>query len=160
MPLLLKIALVDNSMQIFYISPAPSYDRGDSGMDVYFKEDLSIEPWSVAKLEFGIRCEMVGVADRDTSNLVSTSYPFFLIPRSSIAKTPLILCNSIGVIDAGYRGELAAVVRNLSSEPYVVRRGERLFQICSPDLTPFERVVVETLSASQRGYGSFGSTGK
>ncbi|SVA76917.1 uncharacterized protein METZ01_LOCUS129771, partial [marine metagenome] len=45
------------------------------------------------------------------------------MPRSSIAKTPLRLCNSIGLIDGGYRGEIMAVVDNIKKESYTVEPG-------------------------------------
>ena len=54
---------------------------------------------------------------------------YFLMPRSSISKTPLRLANSIGLIDGGYRGELMAMCDNIKQEAYTVENGQRLFQI-------------------------------
>ena len=57
-------------------------------------------------------------------------YYYYLYPRSSISKTPLRLCNSVGIIDAGYRGNIMAFVDNID-EDYDL--GTRLFQLCDPN---------------------------
>ena len=89
---------------------------------------------------------------------------YYLYARSSIYKTPLILANSVGIIDAGYRGEIMGAFRYIprsdSDEEYTVKRGTRLLQICSRDLSPFSFSVVDELSETRRGEGGFGSTGK
>ena len=87
--------------------------------------------------------------------------PYYVYPRSSISKTPLRLANSVGIIDSGYRGELMAVVDNISKEDYVVEEGQRLFQICSNTLLPFSNIkIVEELNNTVRCAGGFGSTGQ
>ena len=87
-----------------------------------------------------------------------TSY--MLVPRSSISKTPLRMANSIGIIDAGYRGEIMAAVDNRGDKDYMIVPGQRLFQIVHPTLCPFNVGVVDKLSETDRGDGGFGSTGK
>ena len=82
-----------------------------------------------------------------------------MIPRSSIVNTPLRMANSIGLIDAGYRGELIAVVDNCSDEPYEVKCGSRLFQLVGRSLLPFQWTAVEQLPDTERGNDGFGSTG-
>lgn len=90
--------------------------------------------------------------------------PFWMPPRSSISKTPLILHNHIGVIDAGYNGELQAALHNTSDEPYAVQQLHQLVQIVSGDLTPFYKIAIhshtEKPAATRRGSGGFGSTGQ
>ena len=86
--------------------------------------------------------------------------PYLLMPRSSIAKTPLRLCNSIGLIDGGYRGELMTVVDNVKTEDYTVEPGQRLFQLVAMDGSPIHIEIVDELSETTRGSGGFGSTGK
>jgi len=83
-----------------------------------------------------------------------------LVPRSSIWRTPLRQSNNIGIIDAGYRGHIMVPVDNISNDDYVVKRGERLFQIVHPSLEPIKVELVEELSETERGSGGFGSTGK
>jgi dUTP pyrophosphatase len=85
-----------------------------------------------------------------------------MYPRSSTGlKTPLRLANSVGVIDAGYRGNYIAVFDNVRTEPFSVEQGQRLVQICPPNLTyPLKVVLVDDLGAQTlRGEGGFGSTG-
>jgi len=91
--------------------------------------------------------------------------PCILLPRSSIYKTPFRLCNSIGLIDAGYRGEVKAMVDNITPEEETTVRydsGTRLFQICQHNFLPWDNIViVDELPAppDDRGSGGFGSTG-
>ena len=84
---------------------------------------------------------------------------YYLYPRSSISKTPLRLANSVGIIDAGYRGNLMAVVDNISIQAYNIQKKDRLFQICAGNLEPIEFQLANDLSNTQRGFGGFGSTG-
>ena len=86
--------------------------------------------------------------------------PYLLMPRSSIAKTPLRLSNSIGLIDSGYRGEIMAAVDNIKKEDYTVDPGQRLFQLVAMDGAPIHFELVDELSDTSRGSGGFGSTGK
>ena len=77
-----------------------------------------------------------------------------------MAKTPIRLANSVGIIDAGYRGNLMAVVDNISIEAYNIQKKDRLFQICDRHLEPIHLSLVEELSDSERGNNGFGSTGR
>ncbi len=127
--------------------------RGDAGLDLYCPGDLTILPNETAKIDLKIQCE--GVCDNDGKNVC-----YYLYPRSSISKTPLRLANSVGIIDAGYRGNIMAVVDNISAESYQIQKGQRLFQICGRFLEPINLTLVDTLSDSERGNGGFGSTGR
>ena len=126
--------------------------RGDAGLDLYCPGDLTIPPHETGKIDFKIQCE--GLSDSDNRNVC-----YYLYSRSSISKTPLRLANGVGIIDAGYRGNLMAVVDNISSEPYHIQKGQRLFQICGRYLEQINLTLVENLSLSERGNGGFGSTG-
>jgi len=123
----------------------------DSGVDLFIQSTITCPPKTVTFIGHKIACEMM-----DDSHL---SVPFFLVPRSSISKTPLILANSIGIIDREYRGELIAAVYNTSEFDYIVNRGTRLFQVVLPMLSPFGIQTVSALSDTERGSGGFGSTG-
>ena len=70
------------------------------------------------------------------------------------------MANSIGIIDAGYRGEIMAAVDNTGDKDYMIVPGQRLFQIVHPTLYPFSVGVVDELTETDRGDGGFGSTGK
>lgn len=100
---------------------------------------------------------------------------FYLYPRSSISKTRMRLANSVGIIDAGYRGDLIAAVDTIglfgSTDIWhiwketlsPIKKYDRYFQVCAPDLSPFLVHIVEReedLSPpTTRGHGGFGSTG-
>ena len=92
--------------------------------------------------------------------------PCILLPRSSISSTPFRLANSIGLIDAGYRGELKAKVDIMYFvENYEIKEKTRLFQLCQHSCLPWEKIVlVHSLdelpkAPDNRGSGGFGSTG-
>ena len=125
--------------------------KDDAGFDLYFPTKQTIHSGQTTLLKFDIACEMY-------DDYLPTSY--MLVPRSSISKTPLRMANSIGIIDAGYRGEIMAAVDNISKETYTVSPGERLFQLVHPTLYPINAYLVNELSDSERGKGGFGSTGK
>ena len=127
--------------------------RGDAGLDLYCPEDITIDPKDTKRIDFQIQCE--GISDSDSYKNVC----YYLHCRSSISKTPLRLANSVGIIDAGYRGNLMAVVDNTGDAPYTIEAGQRLFQITGRYLEPIDLTLVEELSDSQRGAGGFGSTG-
>lgn len=87
---------------------------------------------------------------------------YWMSPRSSISKSPLRLANSMGLIDAGYRGVLLAAVDVLGSKDVAVHEGDRYFQIVTPDLLPWADIqIVEEIPGGEtlRGAGGFGSTG-
>ena len=88
--------------------------------------------------------------------------PYYLYARSSIYKTPFSLANNVGIIDAGYRGNICAALHNTTSNSYSqVKMGTRMTQICMPGLCPnFHVRLVKKLSDTSRGTGGFGSTGQ
>ena len=80
-------------------------------------------------------------------------------PRSGLAlRHGVTLLNSPGTIDSDYRGEIMVLMINLGSEPYVVRRGERIAQMIVAPVTRAELRESESLSDSRRGAGGFGHT--
>lgn len=127
--------------------------KEDSGFDLYCPYDLVIPANSYSnEVNLYIMCEMVDSG---------INVPYLLLPRSSTgSKTPLRLCNSMGLIDAGYRGMIKAFVDNISDKDYKITKGDRLFQIVAPGLDPISCEVVNELSGSERGVGGFGSTGR
>jgi dUTP pyrophosphatase len=123
---------------------------GDSGLDLFNIHQKHITSGETVFIDLEIKCEMVD----DSGNNVS----YYLYPRSSISKTPLRLANNVGIIDAGYRGNLKIALDNIKLEDYQIQSSERLVQICAPNLQPFEIEVVDELSDSKRGENGFGST--
>lgn len=92
---------------------------------------------------------------------IPEGYMGLVFPRSSNAKKSLLLSNSVGVIDAGYRGEVTAKFKRLypiSQGEYAI--GERFAQLIVMPIPAVEFEVVEELSDSERGVGGYGSSGK
>ncbi len=146
-----KIKITDTETQELYKNHT-SFHEGDAGLDIFTPERLVIKPHTKGIIKTGVHCEA-------TENGRNCS--FWMLPRSSVAtKTPLMLANSMGLIDAGYRGELMGVFYNTSDTPYVIDKGTRLLQICSASLMPVSFELVDTLSETSRGEGGYGSTGK
>jgi dUTP pyrophosphatase len=82
-------------------------------------------------------------------------------PRSGLAIKHGITCaNAVGVVDAGYRGDVGVELINLSREPFTVNPGERIAQLIIQEFVQGVFVPVEKLDESERGDGGFGHTGK
>lgn len=79
--------------------------------------------------------------------------------RSSIHKTGLVLANSIGTIDEGYRGELKAVFYHVIKSLPAYEIGDRILQVQVLQRKDVEFIIVDELSDSERGAGGFGSSG-
>jgi dUTP pyrophosphatase len=177
----LKIKIVNPVAHEYYQSDQMNYDS-DSGFDLYVLEDILIKLGETKKIDLGIQCEMRSAyVPRGGNNDPQPTLPFYLYPRSSFSKTPLILANHVGIIDKDYRGNILAVVKFMPTrdiwekfirkkityvcaasfdKTYTIKKGTRLFQICANDLMPFTYTIVDTLSDTQRGEKGLGSTGK
>lgn len=91
---------------------------------------------------------------------IPEGYVGLLFPRSSNSKKGLLLSNSVGVIDSGYRGEVSFKFKVLNSSMGVYKVGERIGQILIVPYPQIEFEEVEELSETERGTGGYGSTGK
>ena len=153
MAYILKIKLIDETLKDYYEN-FKNHHNGDSGVDIVLSENQVIHGCfdHVETLDFKIQCGMVDMNNNNVS--------YYLYPRSSISKTPLTMANSVGIIDAGYRGNIMAKIRNFSPNAQNILKGDKLFQICAPDLKPIIVNVVNELSSTTRGDGGFGSTNK
>ena len=113
----------------------------------------------LGKVDFGVRCSGTMVCDNQKE------YPsgYYMYPRSSTgSKTPLRMANSIGIIDAGYRGNLMGCFDVMQYNiPRTFEKGTSLVQICAPSLVPIVVLIEDELDENtERGTGGFGSTGK
>tara|TARA_B100001750_G_C15115681_1_gene402406 strand:- start:63 stop:500 length:438 start_codon:yes stop_codon:yes gene_type:complete len=136
-----------NDIAMKYYLNHGHFHKGDAGLDLYVLQDDTFKAGETKKIKLGISCE-----NQDGKG-------YFLFPRSSISKTPLRMANSIGLIDAGYRGEIMAVCDNIKDYDFSIKKGDRLFQLVSSDLSDIEFTIVDELSDTTRGTGGFGSTG-
>jgi dUTP diphosphatase len=82
-------------------------------------------------------------------------------PRSGLAaKHGVTVLNAPGTVDADYRGEIGVLLINHGKAPFAIRRGERIAQMVVASVVRVELVPASTLSATDRGSGGFGSTGR
>ena len=127
----------------------PKYAKeSDAGMDLVA---TSIIENTSFQITYGL-----GIAMEIPDGMVG-----LVFPRSSIRNTELILSNSVGVIDAGYRGELQATFNKLNGlDSIAYNVGDRIAQIIIVPHPIVQIVEADELSESKRGIGGFGSTGK
>lgn len=125
----------------------PKYAKlGDAGMDLVAIDEQWNDTNTMVTYNTGLSME------------IPEGYVGLLFPRSSISKTDLILSNSVGVIDSGYRGPIMFKFR-YPEEGMVYDVGDRIGQIIIMPYPQIEFEEVDELSTSERGEGGFGSTG-
>lgn len=123
---------------------------GSAGLDLRaaLAEPLRLEPGSIALVPTGFVVE------------IPPGWEGQVRPRSGLAvRHGVTLANPPGTIDSDYRGEVRVALVHLGSEPYTVRRGDRIAQLLLAPVPEVEIVEVDELTASERGDGGFGSTG-
>lgn len=130
----------------------PRYANGfAAGADLYacLENELTVMPGETVKVPTGIAVEL----PLNTVGLICA--------RSGLAvKKGLAPANKVGVIDCDYRGEILVAIYNQSASPQSILPGERVAQMI---VAPYIPAVFETrdeLSATDRGEGGFGSTGR
>ena len=130
----------------------------DSGFDLFVPETVTIPVGKIQLINMGVKCAVTKKICICGSVVPS---PYYLYSRSSVSKRGIILVNSAGIIDCGYRGPLMASFYNTRSVPVKIKQGTRLVQICMPNLNyDFNVELVNSLDKTERGEGGFGSTGK
>ena len=120
-----------------------------AGMDVRAanEQPIKIDPLQRAIVPTGLFLE------------IPAGYEVQVRPRSGLAaKKGITVLNAPGTIDADYRGEVCVILVNLSSEPFVVEKGERIAQLVLSRHECIEWDECRSLSESERGDGGFGST--
>ena len=130
--------------------PAPSYaSDGAAGLDVVAAEDVTLAPGQRHAVATGFAIA------------IPEGYEVQVRPRSGLALKHGITClNTPGTIDHDYRGEVKVILANLGSDPFEVRRGERIAQLVPGPVLKAVFREVETLAETHRGAGGFGSTGQ
>lgn len=131
--------------------PLPAYAHpDDAGVDLTLAipTPLTIAPG-----------EITGFVGTGVACAFPAGYFGLLVPRSSLSKKGLMLANTVGIIDNGYRGELKLKLHNFSGHPQTVEPGERVVQLVLLPYAQAQLIPVETLPETPRGAGGFGSTG-
>jgi dUTP pyrophosphatase len=130
--------------------PLPTYaTAGAAGMDVVSAEALTLQPGARKAVATGF------------SIAIPVGYEVQVRPRSGLALKNGVTClNTPGTIDSDYRGEVKIILANLSHEPFVIARGDRIAQLVPAPVQRAVLIETDTLDETDRGTGGFGSTGR
>ncbi len=132
-------------------NPLPSYATpGSAGMDLRanLSDDVTLQPLARAIVPTGIFIQL------------PEGYEAQIRPRSGLAaKSGITVLNTPGTIDSDYRGEICAILVNLSDKPFTIHNGDRICQmvIARHEFASFTQV--DFLDSSERGEGGFGHSG-
>ncbi len=155
----LYIAPTSNRARQWYEAAVRSYvakpvGERDAGLDTFVSTSVSGKAGETERLDLSARAAVFDTERRQFR-------AFLLMPRSSLSKTPMRMANSVGLIDAGYRGVLLGAVDFRAD--FTAGAGERYFQIVGADLMPWKAIhIVDEIPGGPtlRGEGGFGSTGE
>lgn len=134
----MKVKLIDFGGKI----PTRAH-YNDVGADVYCDKDYTVYPGEILKIPLGFGLELPdGMAG-------------FIFPRTSLSAQGLVC--ELPPVDSGYRGEIHAIVSNVSNSPRMICKGDRIGQLVILPITVPEFV---TDLGEKREAGAFGSTGR
>ncbi|MDA3615010.1 dUTP diphosphatase [Chitinophagaceae bacterium LY-5] len=132
--------------------PLPAYaTTGASGLDIRanIAESITLKSLERVLVPTGLFLE------------IPDGWEIQIRPRSGLAAKQGLTClNTPGTIDSDYRGEIKVILVNLSNEPQTINDGDRIAQMVLQEVGKLEWVSQDELSASERGAGGFGHTGK
>lgn len=122
---------------------------GDAGVDLHARQDVTLEPGQRALVGTGIA---IALPD---------GYAAFTHPRSGLAaRHGITIVNAPGTVDAGYRGEILINLLNTdSTEPFTIRRGDRIAQLIVQPVSVVAFTEVTALPGSDRGTSGHGGSG-
>jgi dUTP pyrophosphatase len=122
---------------------------GDAGADLFSVEEVAIPAGERRDVGTGLALA------------IPAGHAGFVLPRSGLAfKHGIMVVNSPGLIDAGYRGEVRVALYNSGAVPFLVRVGERIAQLVVQRVEEPEFVAAAELPETVRGEGGFGSSGR
>jgi len=148
-----RVLCMNNELKGVYNKNEEKRNKSDVGFDLFMPEDV-IVPANAISFKLGTKVKVSGYVDKRLS-----SYEIW--PRSSMgAKTPLRLCNSIGLVDPEYTGELFICVDNMSNKEYNIKKNDRLVQLVGPCHERVDMDVVSELENTVRGEKGLGSSGR
>jgi dUTP pyrophosphatase len=133
--------------------PLPQYaTSGSAGVDLRACLDAAIElkPGDTQLIPSGIAI-----------HLEDASYAAIVLPRSGLGhKHGIVLGNLVGLIDSDYQGQVFVSCWNRGQTTFTIQPGERIAQLVVVPVVQVDFEVVEEFSASERGAGGFGSSGR
>lgn len=129
--------------------PVRSRD-GDAGLDLHAAEAAHIGPGERWQVKTGLAVE------------IPPGHAGLVLPRSGLAlKHGISLVNAPGLIDSGYRGEIGVLLLNNDpAEIFRIEPGDRIAQLLVVAFSELSPIETDDLSATERGEGGFGSTGR
>jgi len=165
----------------------PPVNKGDAGFDIVAVN----QPKVIGSIYQGLYYTAISHIEYDTEIIIepeyiNDNYEFYMLlyPRSSIIKTNLILANSVGVIDSGYRGSVKVCFKYISqpedmrivegksfkgknakgivtsiNPQRIYQQGDKIGQLVPVKHQKLNLNSVSKISETNRGHGSFGSTG-
>ena len=142
----LKVKIVNRGSQ-----PLPEYATPQSaGMDLRanIDEPVVLKPMERRLIPTGLHIAL------------PVGYEAQIRPRSGLAlKKGVTVLNTPGTVDSDFTGDIGVILVNLSTEDFVVEKGERIAQMIIARHEQAEFVLVDELEATERGEGGFGHTG-
>jgi len=132
----------------------PQYAHGsdvDAGMDLLSSESVILIPWHPIAVPTGLFMA------------IPSGFMGEIRTRSSLALKGVVVSNSPGTVDPGYRGEILVILLNQGEHFYDVKRGDKIAQLV---IVPYQQCMLVELPVdvelpeSSRGEGGFGSTGR
>ena len=133
--------------------PLPHYATdGSAGLDLrpMVKEPLPLAPGDTQLLPTGMS---IHISDPGFAGMI--------LPRSGLGhKHGIVLGNLVGLIDSDYQGELMVSCWNRGQQPFTIEAGERIAQLVIVPVMQVELEQVDNFSASERGSGGFGHSGR
>ena len=133
--------------------PLPAYaTAGSAGLDLRacLAAALVLEPGKTELVPAGLAIHL------DDPGLAAV-----ILPRSGLGhKHGIVLGNLVGLIDSDYQGQLMVSMWNRGSAAFTIEPGERIAQLVVVPVVQVALEVVDEFTASQRGSGGFGSSGR
>lgn len=128
----------------------PQYaTQGSAGCDLISSEEITIPPGKWAAVNTGLYLE------------IPKGYVAQVCPRSGLAlRHGVSVLNAPGIIDSDYRGEVKVLLVNHDSLRYTVKKGDRIAQLVFMPVVQVQMKLIDQLTATDRGDGGFGSTGR
>ena len=143
---MIQIKIINNSS-----NPLPEYaSAGSAGLDLRasLSEPIILKPFARIAVPTGLSIEL------------PVGYEAQIRPRSGLAlKSGITILNSPGTIDSDYRGEIKAILINLSDTDFSINNGDRICQMVIAKHEQAEFALVTELSQTDRGEGGFGHSG-
>ena len=144
--IMLQIKVINTGSQPLLQYATPQ----SAGMDLRanIEEPITLHPLERKLIPTGLRIAL------------PVGYEAQIRPRSGLAlKHGITVLNSPGTVDADYRGEVMALLINLSQEDFIINPGERIAQMVIARHEQAEFQIVEELDETERGAGGYGHTG-